>query len=1072
MNRKSLTIAMLAACGLCLPCMAAGGAHGTNGNSRTYTYTHKKTQKGNAEKAQIAAPTFTEWHDMEVNQINRYPCHTSYFAYEDAAAAARGDRTKSANYITLNGDWKFNWVENADQRPTDFFATGYDDSSWATMAVPGIWEMNGYGDPEYVNTGFAWRGHFENNPPQVPVKDNHVGSYRRVITIPQGWDGRQVIAHFGSVTSNMYLWVNGKFVGYSEDSKMAAEFDITDYVKPGDNLIAFQVFRWCDGSYLEDQDFWRLSGVARDCYLYSRDKNVQLADIRITPDLVNNYTDGALSIDATVKGNADIKFVLTDKSGATVAETSVKGTGNVNADFNVSNPMKWTAETPNLYTLTAIVSAKGKVVEAIPVKVGFRKVEIKDAQVLVNGKHIYIKGANRHEMNPDRGYYVKHEDMVRDIQIMKSMNINAVRTCHYPDDPEWYDLCDEYGIYLCAEANIESHGFGYGDDAPSKTPMFAKQIMERNQRNVQTFFNHPSIIFWSLGNETVNGDNFTAAFKWIKSQDLSRPVQYEQAHGGDNTDIYCPMYMDQAGCERYAKNPRFNKPLIQCEYSHMMGNSGGGFKEYWDLVRKYPVFQGGFIWDFVDQGLHGKDKNGTAIYTYGGDYNDYDPSDNNFNCNGLISPDRVLNPHAYEVAYYYQDIWTKPVDLKAGKVGVYNEYSFRDLSNYRLCWTVLADGKAVQSGTVDNLNVAPGQTVEVTLPYDLSKVADADAELMLNVDYKLKTAEPLMQAGQTVAYQQFELRGYKEEAFAPADGKLKVTDKKNEPVITVANDGVNVQFSRADGFITRYDYQGKPLLGEGGSLKPNFWRAVTDNDMGGGINRQYKVWTDPAMNLKSITVLKAKKVAKGEAKPVVVAAAYDMPEVKAELTLTYSIYADGSMKVQQTMKTFGGDSIPGMFRFGMVMQLPYGMDRSTFYGRGPIENYADRKLSQRVGIYEQTADEQFYPFIRPQETGLKSDIRWWNQADATGFGLCVSHAGLFSASALHYTVADLNDGDDKEQRHSPQVPKSKFTNLYIDGEHAGLGGVDSWSMRGIALPQYRVDYGDKSFTFVISPRLK
>ena len=1020
------------------------------------------------DAAKGVEPTFTEWHDLGVNQINRFQCHTSYFAYESAEAARRGDMKQSAYYLSLNGQWKFNWVEHADQRPTDFFKTGYDDSAWNELTVPAIWEMNGYGDPEYVNNGFAWRGHFENNPPQVPVKDNHVGSYRRVINVPASWQGRQVIAHFGSVTSNMYLWVNGRFVGYSEDSKVAAEFDITDYLKPGDNLIAFQVFRWCDGSYLEDQDFYRLSGVARDCYLYSRDKQVQLADVRVTPDLVNNYTDGTLSIDGTLKGKgAKVTYVLTDARGNKTAETeAAAGTGKVTME--VKNPQKWTAETPYLYTLTATVTAAdGAVKEVIPVRVGFRKVEIKDAQVLVNGKHIYIKGANRHEMDPDLGYVMTRERMMQDITVMKQLNINAVRTCHYPDDPMWYDLCDQYGIYVCAEANIEGHGFGYGDDAPAKKPMFAKQIMERNQRNVEIYFNHPSIIFWSLGNETVHGDNFVAAYKWIKTQDLSRPVQYEQAHGGDATDIYCPMYMNQEGCERYAKNPRFNKPLIQCEYSHMMGNSGGGFKEYWDLVRKYPVFQGGFIWDFVDQALHGTDKDGVKIYKYGGDWNDYDPSDNNFNCNGIINPDREYHPHAYEVAYYYQDIWTQPVDLKAGKIKVYNEYSFRDLSNYRLKWTVMQDGKAVESGTVDNLNVGPKQTVELTLPYKLP----TDGEVMLNVEYSLKADEPLLKAGHKIAYQQMPITEYKAAPYVAVDEpKTKITDKKGNPTIVVANDGFSIEFSRNDGFITRYTYGGRDLLGEGGTLKPNFWRAVTDNDMGAGINRKYKVWNNPEMKLLSLTAVKGKK-AGDEYKdyPAVVVAEYDMPAVKARLTMTYAISADGSMKVTEKMDAEDGAEVPNLMRYGVLVQMPYDLDRSTFYGRGPVENYQDRKFSQNVGLYEQTADEQFHAYIRPQETGTKSDIRWWRQTDASGFGIEVSHAGMFAASALHYDIAALDDGDDKEQRHSPQVPKSRYTNLTLDMEHAGVGGVDSWSMNGIALPKYRVAYGDKTFTFVIRP---
>lgn len=1028
--------------------------------------------------ARAAQPTFTEWHDLDVNQLNRMPCHTSFFAYESEAAARLGCKESSSNYLTLNGDWKFNWVVDADKRPTDFYRTDFDDSAWGTMPVPGIWELNGYGDPLYVNIGYAWRGHFANNPPQVPVKDNHVGTYRRTITIPEAWQGRQIVARFGSVTSNMYLWVNGSFVGYSEDSKMAAEFDITDYVKPGDNQIAFQVFRWCDGSYCEDQDFWRLCGVGRDCYLYSRPMEARLEDIRVTPDLGFEYCDGRLAIDATVKGDAVVELVLTDSQGSPVSSCTLRGAGRKAVTMDVEDPLLWTAETPNLYTLTATVKHGGQTVEVIPVKVGFRKVEIRGNQLLVNGRHVYVKGVNRHETDPDRGYVMTRERMLQDIKLMKRLNINAVRTCHYPDDPEWYDLCDEYGLYVCAEANQESHGLGYEETSAAKKPMFARQIMERNQRNVETFYNHPSIIIWSLGNETVDGPNFTAAYKWIKSQDTSRPVQFEQAHGGQNTDIYCPMYLSQDGCGRYAKDETKLKPLIQCEYAHMMGNSGGGFKEYWDLARQYPKFQGGFIWDYADQALHGKDAEGRDIYKYGGDYNSYDPSDNNFNNNGMVSPDRVPNPHAYEVAYYYQNIWTRPVDLKQGKIRVYNEYSFRDLSNYRLHWTLLADGKTVQGGTVEDileplgrLHLGARQEVTLTLPYDLSDINLDETEVMLNVDYRLKNAEPLMQAGQTVAYQQLQISEYKDKPAAATGGKkVKVSDKKGEPTVTVSGDRFAISFSRADGFITRYDYQGRPLLGEGGTLKPNFWRAAVDNDMGAGINNKYKAWRNPEMKLRSLSVTKAKgKAGGGNGAAAVVTAEYDMPSVKAALSMTYAVSADGSVRVSQKMTAHGGDSIAPMMRFGVTLQMPYGLDRSTFYGRGPVENYADRKLSQRVGLYTQTADEQFYPYIRPQETGTKSDIRWWRQTDAAGFGLEVSRAGLFSASALHYSVAGLDDGDAKEQRHSPQVPKSEYTELCIDLVQAGLGGVDSWGMGGIALPKYRVPYGDKEFSFTLTP---
>ncbi|MCI6181853.1 MAG: DUF4981 domain-containing protein [Prevotella sp.] len=1030
------------------------------------------------EKAAVKlVPTFTEWHDLQVNEVNRLKLHTNYFAYENETLALAGQMDKSANFISLHGAWKFNWVKDADKRPTDFYKTDLDDSAWKTMNIPANWEMNGFGVPEYVNTGFAWRGHFDQKPPAVPVKDNNVGSYRRIINIPDSWDGKQVIAHFGSVTSNIYLYVNGQYVGYAEDAKVAAEFDITPYLKKGDNLIAFQTFRWCDGSWCEDQDFWRLSGVARDSYLYARDAAVQLTNIKITPDLQNNYEDGVVQIYAEVKGQPVIEYKLLNHNGIEIIKSDANFKKRVNgtAQFTIKNVKKWSAEDPYLYTLVATVKdQKGNIVEVVPQKVGFRKVEIVNSQLLVNGQPVLIKGADRHEMDPDGGYVVSRERMIQDIKIMKRLNINAVRTCHYPDDPVWYDLCDEYGLYVTAEANQESHGFGYGNDAEAKKPEFAKQILERNQHNVEMYFNHPSVIVWSLGNETVNGDNFIAAYKWIKEQDKSRPVQFEQAgRTGENTDIFCPMYYSHDGCDKYSKDDKFTRPLIQCEYNHTMGNSSGGLKEYWDMVRKYPKFQGGYIWDFVDQALHRNPVKPMSVkdnltyaqynkikYTYGGDYNDYDPSDNNFNCNGVIGPDRQLNPHAYEVAYEYQNIWAEAVDLQAGKISVYNEHFFRNLANYQLVWTLLQDGKAVQNGTVDKLDVAPQQKTVVTLPYQIP----AEGEVLLNIEFRLKKAEPLMEAGQMVAYRQLEVRTANAAAAVVAEGKLKVENKKKETEIKVLNDFIDIEFDKATGLLKEYEVNGVDLLGEGGTLKPNFWRAVTDNDMGAQLQKKFRVWRAPALNLQTIT---ASKVKVGKNVNAVVKAVYDMPDVKAALTITYTIAPDGTMGVEQTMDATEGEKVSDMFRFGMLMQLPFQMDNSTFYGRGPIENYIDRKGSQNVGIYTQTAEEQFFPYIRPQETGTKSDIRWWQQTDKAGKGFRITSGNLFSASALHYSIDDLDDGEEKEQRHSYEVPQSKYTELCIDKEQFGVGGENSWG--AWPLPQHRLGYADKTFSFVISP---
>lgn len=1054
----------------------------------------KAAIKSSVKTVAIQQPTFTEWHDLQVNEINRLPLHTMHFAYDPNDFPGTGaeylDKKKSMNYLSLEGTWKFNWVANADERPTDFYKTDLDDSKWNNIQMPGNWEMLGYGQPEYVNVGFAWRGHFDQQPPAVPTKDNHVGSYRREINIPSNWDGKRVIAHFGSVTSNIYLYVNGKFAGYAEDSKVAAEFDITPFLKKGKNLIAFQTFRWCDGSWCEDQDFWRLSGPARENYLYARSKDHRLLDVRVETELKNNYKDGYLNITAKVQGNTLAYFGLYDPDGKEVIVTGTDNVRNGVAKYQlrVKNVRKWSAETPNLYTLVVSPIQNGGMYlpyEIVQVKVGFRKVEIKNKQFLVNGQPVLLKGADRHEMDPDEGYNVSEQRMIQDIMMMKRMNINAVRTSHYPNDPRWYDLCDKYGLYVVAEANQESHGFQYGDDAAAKKPEFAKQIMERNQHNVSMFFNHPSIVTWSMGNETVMGDNFLKAYKWIKSQDKTRPVQYEQAGRGEGTDIFCPMYYSVAASEKYAKDPNSPMPLIQCEYNHTMGNSGGNLSDYWDLIRKYPILQGGFDWDFVDQALHRNIVKPMSIlpykmnneelrkieYCYGGDYNKYDPSDNNFNCNGIIGPDRQMNPHAYEVAYQYQNIWAKMVNAETGEVSVHNENFFRDLSNYALAWSLEEDGVETQNGTIADLDVPAQQTKNFTIPYDKSKIKGK--EVFLNIDFRLKEAEPLLTAGQVMAYAQLPVvtkkacSGDCSKMLAQGHGKkkMKLAAKKNN-VVAVTTPNLTFKIDRSTGLISEYAYNGKSLLGEGGTLKPNFWRAPTDNDMGAGLQKKFMAWKNPQMNLKNIDVKKDKKT-----NSVTILTSFDMPEVQGQMDITYVVFANtGAVKVTEDFKATEGAKVSDMFRFGMLMQMPYTMEKSNYYGRGPIENYSDRKDCMRIGVYTDDADNQYFPYIRPQESGTKSDIRWWKQTDATGLGLQVKSCTPFYASAIHFDTEELDDGDDKEQRHSFDLKKSKFTNLFLDSAHMGVGGENSWG--AWPLEKYRVHYGNKTFTFTLIPQGK
>ncbi len=1003
-----------------------------------------------------------EWLDPKVNFVNRVPMHVSYFAFsaDDQSLC----KEQSENYMSLNGTWKFNWVRNSNERPMDFYKTGYNDLGWGEMPVPGVWEMNGYGDPLYVNACYPWREQFESNPPHIPVENNHVGSYRKTIVLPKDWSGKDVFMHFGSVTSNIYLWVNGKFVGYSEDSKLEAVFDVTKYLKSGENQISFQVFRWCDGTYLEDQDFFRFAGVGRDCYMYARSKS-RINDIRVTPDLDGDYKNGELAIELQLKGKGSVELVLSDAKGNEVAKKMVSGTS-IKTTMEVENPLKWSAEQPNLYKLTASLISGGKAVEVIPQMVGFRKVEIRNSQLLINGQPILIKGANRHELDPDGGYVLSKERMLQDVIRMKQLNINAVRTCHYPDDAYWYELCDKYGLYVVAEANLESHGMVYFEKSLASSELYTIAHLERNKRNVQRNYNHPSVIVWSLGNEAGFGTNFEAAYKWIKAEDKSRPVQYEQAHGNDYTDIFCPMYQTYAGNEKFCKSGS-EKPLIQCEYAHAMGNSQGGFKEYWDLIRKYPNYQGGFIWDFVDQSNHWETKEGVKIYGYGGDFNRYDASDNNFQNNGVISPDRVPNPHAHEVDYIYQSIWTTPIDLAKGEIEIYNENFFRDLSAYYLEWELLAEGEVVSRGIESTLDVAPQQKGRVTLSISTEGVCCPKKELLLNVYYKLKNKEQLLPAGECVAYQQMEVRPYTFSTLENANVKrnniavVAPQIKDNDTRYLIVN-GENflVEFNKKTGFLCYFKSNGQMLIDAGMELTPNFWRAPTDNDLGAKLQLKFQAWKNPTMNMTSME----HKIVDGQA---VVDVTYEMPDVQATLSLNYVINNVGAVKVTQKMATTEGAEVSDLFRFGMQLQMPKSYDEIAFYGRGPVENYADRNNSTLIGSYRQKVADQHFPYIRPQESGTKSGMRWFKVLNISGNGLSFVSDGEFFASALNYTIESLDEGLAKDQRHWPEVEVADFTNICIDKVQYGLGCVNSWGR--LPHDNYIVKYQDYEFSFIIAP---
>ena len=1013
------------------------------------------------------------WLDPEVNEVNTMAPRAAFFAYETENLAKADQKARSERYLSLEGKWKFNFSKDHDKAPRDFYSLKYDDSQWTDFPVPGILELNGYGDAIYSNNGYPWRTQFRPEPPFVEERNNYTGSYRKMVTVPADWKGERIYLHVGSATSNLMVWVNGKFVGYSEDSKVSAEFDLTKYLTPGkENLIAMQVMRWCDGSYLEDQDFWRFTGIAREVYLYARPE-AHIADLFITPDLVNKYQDGTLEVKLNAVGakGETVMFSLKDKEGKEVAAQTAKvgGNGEVKVNFDIKNPLKWTAETPNLYTLYTTLMDGKQVAEVVPQRVGFRKVEIKNAQVLVNGQPVLFKGANRHELDPVTGYVVSMDRMLEDIRVMKELNINAVRTCHYPNDPRWYELCDIYGIYMVAEANIESHGMGYGDKTLAKEPTYEKAHLERNESNIKIYKNHPSIIFWSVGNEAGYGPNFEKAYDLVKAYDPSRPCQYEQAGQNGKTDIFCPMYYDYGGCDKYSQgdNPR---PLIQCEYAHAMGNSMGGFKEYWDMVRKYPKNQGGFIWDFVDQGLRVKNKQGKTIYAYGGDFGRYPTSDHNFNCNGIINPDRKPNPHANEVRYYYQNIWATAKDLKVGEVEVYNENFFKSLDDVELQWTLESEGKVLANGR--NALDIPAQQKRVVKLDGYSLPADVKGEVVLNLDFVLKKAEPMLDAGYAVAREQFVVNPYTfptmESVLAVTSGKYdtrKVEKEEKVAWVTLSAGNTSVTFNHWNGWIDYLDVDGKPMLEEGYAITPDFWRAPTDNDYGAGTQRKLHAWKNPEMKMKSFKVVENEgKAEKG------VEVVYDMPSVEATLTMTYTLTPAGELVVNEAM-TVNKDAKhkPELMRYGMQLVMPKAYNMLTYYGKGPGENYIDRNNGDRLGVYDAKVADQYWGYVRPQESGNKTEVRYWQVKDENGKGLEFYSFAPMECSTLNYLASDLDDGWDKNahQSHSGDLTPRDFSVVKLAARQRGLACVNSWG--AIPLEQYRMPYQDYSFTYVIRP---
>jgi beta-galactosidase len=1029
-----------------------------------------------------------DWENPEVFNINRESPHATMISYSDEQSAIEGVISKSPNYLLLDGTWKFNWVKSPDDRPFWFFKDDYDTRDWKEIIVPSNWEMKGYGVPIYVNIPYPFRM----NPPFIDHSWNPVGSYKRSFKIPSDWKDKEVYLQFGAVSSAFYVWVNEQLVGFSEDSKVPAEFDITKFLRKGKNTLAVEVYRWSDGSYLEDQDFWRLSGIQRSVFLHARPKTF-INDFFIKGDLENNYTDGLLKVDAFLKSHSadEGEFILE----ASLAEGTKKlyteaknvklskGGGTVHFTKMLPGINKWSAEKPNLYSLIlCLKDLEGQTLEYVSSKVGFRKVEIVNSQLLVNGVAIHLKGTNLHEHDDVNGHVIDEALILKDIRVMKSHNINAVRTSHYPQQEMWYQMCDKYGLYLIDEADIESHGIGYDKDVTlADKPEWAAAHLDRMQRMVERDKNHPSVIIWSLGNEAGDGHNFLNGYKWIKGRDDTRPVQYERAEHQTNaperhTDIWCPMYPEIKYLESYAKDRKNDRPLIMCEYAHAMGNSTGNLQDYWDVIEKYPLLQGGFIWDWVDQGLLMTNADGEKYWAYGGDYGEEGiPSDGNFCINGLVWPDRTPHPGLAEVNKVYQYIGFEPVNLGSGIIGIKNKYDFTNLSEFNMEWEVMADGAILQSGKITVPDLRPGGTTQVSLP--LNKIDPAaGTEYFLNIRALRSDGWNSVPEDHVYASAQFRLAAGGKPLPAK-QGELEMLQTKTEgSKLEAVGMNIGVVFDLKTGIMESYRFKGKELLKKG--PEPDFWRPPTDNDYGYDMDKKLGVWKRAGENIK---VTRA-NVSQPDLGKVVVSFAYDIPGTDGSkiggYATSYTIYSSGDVIIKNQFSKISS-GIPEIPRMGMQMQLPEEFTNLKWFGRGPHENYADRKTSAYVDVYESTVADQYVPYIRPQENGYKTDTRWLALTDDNGNGILFTGDPLICFAALNNIHDDFESPgklstfrkDAKSANtHTIDVKPHDLVNLNIDMGQMGVGGDDSWG--AMIHPQYRLLDMKYEYSFRMRPVVK
>ncbi len=1029
-----------------------------------------------------------DWENPSVNQINREDPHATMISFPDMAGALEGIKADSPNRLSLDGTWKFNWVKSPDQRPFWFFKNDYDTREWKEIDVPSNWQMRGYDVPIYVNIPYPHKM----DPPRIHHEWNPVGSCKRSFRVPSDWKEKEIFLHFGAVSSAFYIWINEDLVGYSEDSKLPAEFNITNFIKPGENSISVEVYRWSDGSYLEDQDFWRLSGIQRSVFLHARPKS-HIADFFATADLENKYTDGLLKLDVSLrnvqKENANLKAGASLYDGTTEIYTESKdvtltdGSGIVSFSRSFPSVRQWSAEKPNLYPLViTLKDANGNVLESVSSKIGFRKVEIINSQVHINGVAVLFKGTNMHEHDDVNGHVVDEALILKDIRVMKSHNINAVRTSHYPQQELWYEMCDKYGLYLVDEANIESHGIGYEKDVTiADKQEWEKAHMERMMGMVERDKNHPSVIFWSMGNEAGDGHNFLKGYKWIKERDATRPVQYERAEHSTNaperhTDIWCPMYSGIEYIEAYAKDQTQERPLIMCEYAHAMGNSTGNLQDYWDVIEKYPKLQGAFVWDWVDQGLLATNEMGEKYWAYGGDYGEEGiPSDGNFCLNGLTWPDRTPKPGLKEVKKVYQYIGFEPVDLNSGMILIKNKYNFTELSEFLFEWDVVADGAVLQAGTINLPEFRPGTSSHVMIPYEKIN-PQPGTEYFLNIRAKRSDSWNLVPEDHVYATAQFLLASKPKEMTAKQTYISILQTKTADKKIEVAGPDMKVVFDIEKGQMESYNYKGKEFIKK--APQPDFWRAPTDNDYGYGMDRRLGVWKKAG---ERAVVTKA-SVGHPDMGKVLITFSYDIPDTSGQkiagFVSSYTISGNGDVVIKNQFNKFS-ELIPEIPRMGMQMQIPDEFSNLKWFGRGPYENYRDRKTASEVGMYESTVADQYTPYIRPQENGYKTDTRWLLLTNDEETGLLITGDPLICFSALNYIHDDFESPGKLSQyrkdaksanTHTDGIKPRELVNLNVDSGQMGVGGDDSW---GAPIHiKYRLQERRYEYSFRLQPVTK